>query len=445
MVRRIESRSILYDRFKDDKEAINAIRCANSPNDLDTDYLQDSINIYDPVVVVYAWHLPSGSVDRDDSDVWDPELAEHDGRYICAIDGAILCDELYPYEHFPFAHFRAKRAAIGYRGRGLTEALVGIQLEIIRMMRRISAIMQLHAVPLIYIWRAARVNTQKLLTNSYSRVLEGNQPAGQSIQYISPNSVPSEYLSQLQRLIEFAQFLSGISELSSASRKPKDIESGIALQTLLDNENIRHTPTFKSWENFFTEVGEITVDVLRTLAREGPIELVFHDDKELIRIPWEEFDVGENRSRLKTWPTNLLPKTPSARLQRALMMYEKQLFSAEQVAELLDFPDIEAATQETNASRKAVRAKIDYAISGDQEKAAPNAYTDLALLIATAKQRYQVLEAEGAPPNVLQRISDLIDQAAVLVKRAQPPAPPQAGPPMGPSAGPPMQGPPMGP
>jgi len=427
-------RSVLRARFKGNSTAEKLVDSAprSTSRYWSMSYSQHQ-EIADPVEVVRAWHLPSSCVDRDEQSAWDVRNPSHDGREVIVVEGGTLEDSPYPFPYFPVPVFRPRRRAFGFRGLGLPEMLAGIQLEITKMLKRIAAIMDLHAVPLLYVWDAARVSIQKMQSNQHSRILTGRQPAGQALQYITPQSVPAEYIAQLQRLIEWAYRMTGISEMSASSTKPAGIESGRALQTLQDNESIRFTPVYRAWNTYHVELARVKADRQRQLALEAKRQgkslarIKYRGDRDLEFVDWSEVDIGERRTDIGVWPTALLPKTPTAKFERAKELTEAGFTTREQAMDLMDFPDIQAATNEANAPRRAIQAKIDYAQAGDTLRSIPHPLDDLELLIATAKQRYLTLEADRAPANVLTRIRQLITQAVEVQKRMEAQAAPPPG------------------
>lgn len=446
-------RAVLLEAYGKNAALRDAIqRAPKAPADKFEAGEDDSVS--DQVEVVRAWHRPSGSVDRDDAESWGMDKdgneidPNHDGRAIVAIEGETLSDEPWPYDYHPIAWFRPKRSRLGFRGRGIPEQLVGIQYEINKMMARISAIMQLHAMPIIYLWSQSGVNPYKLQRNDFSRILVGRQPAGSAIQYITPQSVPAEYIAQLQRLIEYAYRLTGISELSASSKKPAGVEAAVAMQLLQDTESIRHTTVFRAWENFHVDCARITVDSFRVLSEEAEeekrdFEVIWQGDRELMRVKWGEVDLAEDRYRLRVWPVSLLPRTPAARMQRVVELMSQQLISPEKALELLDFPDVETVMSDEQAAMRNVNSKIDRAIENGRydEQAAPSPYTNLELLIQVGTARYQALEADGATDDVLDSVRHLIEHAVKLQKMAKPPPPvePSMPPvPPGPGGGLPM-------
>ena len=418
--------------------AIDAARPVSRNELLSLDVSGD--RIADRVEVAVWWHLPSVRVDRDDPASWGRDAdgeaitrdkVPHDGRCVIVCDGRVLSDTPYPYEYAPIAFFRPKRHRLGFRGRGIPEQLVGVQLEITRLMTRISNIIQLYAMPLIYLWSNAGVNVRKVASNEIGRVIQGRAPAGQAIQYITPQAVPGELWLQLDRLIDYAYRLTGISELTSQARKPDGVQYAVGMQMLADNESLRHMPTYRAWEQYHVDLARISVDVLRTLATEAEdrgldFGVIWHSDRDLKRIDWSETDLGEMAYRLRASPTNLLPTTPAAKLDRVLYMYESQLIDRDTAISLLPFPDVAAGFAVEQAALRDANARIDAALEGNVTRSIPSAYSDLALLVRHGIKRYQALSADGARETELDRLRALIAMAdTMLQQQAQAAAPPQ--------------------
>lgn len=457
-------RSVLRRAFADDPEAVRAIDEAEpAPADPDLDGMDESSRYLDRILVATWWHLPSGRVDRDDPASWgrgeDP--VPHDGRRVVVVEGAVIADEPWPYERFPVAMFRPKQHRLGFRGRGVVEQLVGIQYEITALMGRISDIIRLYSMPLIYLWSQAGVNARKVATNEIGRVIQGRSPAGQAIQYITPQAVPSELWLQLDRLIEYAYRIVAFSEMSSQGQKPAGLQYAVGMQFLQDSESLRHMPTFRAWERYHVDLAALVVDALRQLALDAEesgkdFDIVWNDDRELKVIDWAKDDLDEMRYRLIAWPTNLLPQTPAARLDRVMWMFERQMIDRDTAVSLLPFPDIRSAFSTEQAALRDANKRIDMAVAGDVEAATPSSYSNKPLILTTALKRYQAMFADGATPETLDRLRTLIQiteqliqqetpgggaGAAVMGAAAPPPALPGAmAPPPGPTPPQPMTG-----
>lgn len=453
-------RDVLLDYFKDAKEEVQqAIRDAKPmplPN-LGDDTLEPG-EVVDMLLVCEYWHLPSGRIDRDKPESWgrDAEGKEttpsHDGRHIICLEEATLHDEPWPYDYFPIAWFKPRKKPVGYWSRSASETLAGAQLALNRMNLRVDGIMNLHARPLLYCWKKAAVNTSKI-TNAYANILEGNAPAGQALQYITPQSVPAEYLARIREIIAWAEKQYGLSELSISAQKPPGIEHAPALQHLSDEQNIRHTPAFKAWERLFVDSARMVVDCFRMLAEyvkqwnadhpdeeKKTLDVLWSNSKQLERIEWAKVDLKEDQYHLKVWPTNLLPQTPSAKAARIIEYLKAGILTpAEARAEAIEFPDIEALLGDSTAVERNIQQKLQALVRGEMTDASiPHPYLDLELAKRLCKEKINVLEADGAPEEVIGRLTEFYELATEELAKLAPAVPPMPpGPPGGVPAAPP--------
>lgn len=446
-------RAVLEAFFAEDEEAVDAIRNAKNASERNSEAADHEANeVSDQIIVVEAWHLPSGRVDLedrksfgyhegDDGEEFKPyEDPGHDGRRAIVIDGHTLLFEPWPFDYFPFAFFKPLRRRKGFWSRGIPEILAGSQLAINRMNQRVDGIMNLHARPIIYLWKQAKVNKAKI-NNDYGTILEGNSPAGQALQYLTPQSVPAEYMARIDKIITWAEKQVGLSELTINAAKPPGIDHAPGLQFLADTESIRHTPAFRSWEQMHLDAAKITVDCFRLLSSHAKrssksFEIVLGDSKDLKRIDWEDIDLPRSKYHLRLHPTNLLAKTPAALISQAITLFEKGLFTREQVLQMLDAPDVAAVTGDMVAARENIERQLEAILKGeDPELHGPDTFMDLEMAKVMTRERINRLSADGEPDENIdllrQFFADLVEfqrgEVAAEVN-AQQGVPPPGGP-----------------
>lgn len=452
-------RGVLRAQYKDDPVAVQKIDAADAaPRDDMWGYsdMAEDGSVSDLVLAAEVYHLPSGRVDRKDKRAWgigknDKKVTpEHDGRRMVVLNsGEVIDDGPWPFEHPPFAFYRPMKKPTEYWSRGVPETLFGAQIAVHRMNTRVDAIMNLHARPLLYVWRQAQLNTDKI-TNDIASILEGNVPAGQALQSISAQSVPAEYMARIRELIAWAKEQLGLSDQTVQANRPPGIEHAPALQFLHDLENVRQHPRFRAWESFYVQNSRCIVDSIRMLAETVPdYEVMWGEDKELRKIKWKAVDLGENKYRITTWPTNLLPQTPGAKMARLIEMITTGMLTPQKamIALASDYPDIEALLGDQNAFVRNINEKLNALVKeGDVDKAIPHGMLDLELAKTMVKERANAVEADGATDQVLEDLENwyndvkqlLADAAAEAAAQVMPPAgmdPGAAPPPMPPDAG----------
>lgn len=459
-------REVLLDQFKDkDEKTLQAIRDASPCAAVAGQDAMAGDTVSDRVKVVEIWHLPSGNIDLDDPAVFgqkelggdvNPDIDPgHDGRRMLILEHATLLDDPWPYDHFFVARLLPRKKPGKAWSRGVPETLAAAQLKINQWNRRIDGILNLHAVPRLIVNRAANFNVGKF-NNSLAQVLECDGPPGNSIMRLDPNSVPKDLIDRVDRLIAWCERQMGISEMSIAATKPAGVDHAPGMQHLSDTESVRHTTSFRAWEQFHLDLAKIVVECLRLLAnRKKDFTVIFGSAKDLKRIKWTDVDLKRDQYQLKAWPTNLLPQTPAAKASRALDYLQAGLFTPEQTLQVLDFPDIEAVMGDSQAYRENIEQYLDRSRKAGRtltEDCIPNDYLDLSMAQQMCKDAINRAEADGEKSTRVDGLKAFFTAVTEKIKAMAPPPPavpdgqlppPAAG--MAEGAAPPIPAGPMGP
>lgn len=395
-------------------------------------------SIMEQVEIWELWHLPSSKVDSSKRESWERGSGDpsHDGRHMILLANAgessptVLMDEPWPLPRFPFAFFRVKPRAKGFDGRGFVETLRHLQTRINRKIRRLEGIEKIHGTLKLYLNRQANVRTARIATNDWTDIVEGDGPAHNAVQHLSPPSLPADYLAT-DGDVQQAWQMSGLNELAVFAERPKSMQSGEAVRSLRDSQSVRHTDIWRAWESFFKELGFVTVDALRLLAWNDPdFAMMWDDAKELRVIKWRDVDLQDMKWKLQIWPTSLLPSEPAAKLERAMEMYREKAITREQLMLLLDYPDIKAISGGTTAALRNIEVRLDHAEKGDvpSEQYMPHGFMALNLAMQMGLERLNDLEAEEADPEVIDRVQRFLEDVQAEMKKAQPmTAPTQQG------------------
>lgn len=357
------------------------------------------------VKVVESWHLPSG-----------PEAG--DGKHAISIKDQTLWAEDYNKTYFPFVFFRWSERLLGFYGQGVAEELVGIQLEINKLLKNIQKAQHLMAVPRVFVENGSAVNTSHI-NNDIGGIVKytGRVPSMQTA-----NAMPSEVYNHLENLYQKAFQIVGISQLSAASQKPSGLDSGVALREFQDIESERFMLTGQRYENMFLELARIIIDLSRDLYTESNKDMVVKakGDSFIQTIKWSEVDLPDDRYTMDMYPTNLLPNTPAGRLQTVQELVQAGLIDQKQALSLLDFPDLEKVLTLKNAAIDNINRILDKIVD-EKEYTTPEPYMDLELAIRLSQQYYLKAQNKGADEEVLSLLRQFIDQATQLLQRAQAP------------------------
>jgi len=293
-------------------------------------------NVADLIEIREAWHLATAE-------------GEPDGRHVVAIDGATLVDEPYSHTYFPFVFFRPNQRLLGFWGCGIAEQLVGIQLEINKLLRCITSQMNLLSAPKVLIEAGSKIVSSHL-TNEIGTILNY---IGQKPDLWLPQTVHPEMFQQLERLVNYAYEITGVSQMSATSQKPAGLDSGKALREYSDIESERFVVIGQAYERMFVELAQQTMYMMKEIAqdrgRKGlPVRL--KGKKTIKDRDWSEIELDADEYVMQIWPVSSLPSTPAGKLQTIQEMLQAGLIPQEDAVKLLDFPDLEAVNNQLTAA-----------------------------------------------------------------------------------------------
>jgi hypothetical protein len=411
------SRHMLAEMFPEKRQQILDV---SSKTDEGYDNGRDS----DMIECHEAWHLPSG-----------PEAT--DGRHVICVHDVTLLDEEWSKDHFPFAFLKWSENPMSFWGNGLTKEVKGIQIEINKLLARIQEQMHL-ATPKVFIEDTSKIVQTHLSNKVWGAITYRGTPP----QFFVPRAVSGEMFSHLDRLVERAYEMTGISQLAAQSKKPVGLESGRALREFSDIESERFMVVGQAYERLFVDVAEQAIEMIKDLHDDGNPYTVASFDRNggLEQIDWDEIDLDEDQYIMQVKPIGSLPQTPAAKLASVNEMMLNGMFSKEEAHQLLDFPDLETANKLKTAHIEVIDLAIERMLE-DGEYIPPEPYMALEYGISRIQQAYNLAIINDEPEDRRELLRRWLAQADSMM--APPPAMPQ-GPAPSPMSGP-MAGPPPGP
>lgn len=400
-------RYVLMDRFPEHEEAIVASEL-DTWDDVSFSNTEDS----DLLLVIEAWHLPSGE-------------EASDGRHTICLNNVCLLDEEWTKHYFPFTVLRIEQPTIGWFGTGIAKTLTGLQYTINAMAESVqeSALM---SGGYVTIERGSGVEVDKL-NNGSGNVL---YYTGQKPEWIYPSPFNPLSWQFMRELVPMAFEVSAVSQLSAQSRLPAGIESSVAQQTFSDFESERFAVFSKGYEQYHIDLAWQFFDLLEEIQEEyGDLKVktaakargqrVLKDiDYEAVRMDREEFV-------LKVYPSNLLAKKPAARLQQIEQYVNIGWVSPEDAKILMEMPDLDAFVSLSTATTRYVENAIQKILDSDspeEDYEPPDGVIDLKL--AVAKGTLMLVEAmtDGADEENLELVRQWLVDCKELIDRAKPPA-----------------------
>jgi hypothetical protein len=287
--------------------------------------------IADEVLVVEAWHLPSGPGAKD-------------GCHVICTDNCTLFKEEWNCDWFPIVAYHWTRPVVGFWGTGIIKDIQGIQVEINRLLDKLQRAYHLFANPWIAVHRSSRV-VKSHITNEMGRILEyeGSVPP----QVVTHNPISPQLFQHLDQLKRDGHDIPGISQMAAQNKKPADLESGAALREWNDIEDTRHADPALAYEAFYMQCAKVIIGMSRMMAEQNIEPQVMATYQRRSRkwvevIKWSEVNIDEASYAMKIYPSSTLPSTPAGRTATVQEWMRAGLVTQEEARYLLDFPDLEA-------------------------------------------------------------------------------------------------------
>ena len=361
----------------------------------------------DMVEVVESWHLRSGPDAKD-------------GKRTVCIDNCTLVIDEYDKDYFPFLFMRWSSSLLGFFGAGLAEELVGIQLEINKILRAIQIAHHLVAVPQVWLEIQSKA-VAKHINNEIGGI---KYYTGRPPTFMTPTAFNAESYRHLEALYAKAFEITGISMLSATSKKPAGLDSGVALREYQDIETDRFSLVAQMYTDFFMDATYMTVDFLRQAKKDGINPVIqIKDNQSLKSIRFSDVDIPDDKMTIKAYPSALLPQTPAGKLQQVQEMLQAGFYSREEALDLLDFPDTAKVNKVKLAPRKAVEKLLDQIIE-KAEYEPPEPFMDLNFAQMLSQSYYLLGRSEDMPENRLELLRRFMSDVEGLKNRQLPPPEP---------------------
>lgn len=398
---KLVDRAVVADSMPAEKSKIQQAEQAYPDNSGDS---QKTIS--DQIMLVEAWHLPSG-----------PDAG--DGRHVISCTSGILLDEEYNEDSFPFVMLHYSPRLVGLWAQGLAEQLLGTQVEINKILVTISQSISLVGVPRVFVEDGSKV-VKAHLNNSIGSIVtyRGTKPS-----YEVAPVVPQEMYAQLQRLIEYAYQQSGISALAATSQKPAGLNSGEAIRSYDDLQSDRFSVLNKRYNQMFIDLSYKIIGLAKGIAeRTGEYQCVYPNKNGAQEIDLPNAELLENPFIIQCHDSSSLPKDPAGRLQKIVEMMQAGIIDPNEGRRLLDFPDLQQVDKLATAAEERIYKILDEVVdSGSYEP--PDPFIDIQLGLKVVAQYYNLYSACGLEESKLEMLRNWQQQLLALQQASMPQQP----------------------
>jgi hypothetical protein len=419
---RLVDREYLIETFAfDDKTLADQIRRAPASSARAFPWLRARPGHTDTVLVIEAWHLPSGT---------SLETGGRDGVHTIVVgDVELLQPPATKFTDlaFPIVPLRWQTRQFGFFGRGIAEEIMPQQIEINYTLEKIQHI--LHRVSSVRTWinggGSIAVDASKKLTNMPGEILTYTGPNPPVTEVV--NAVPAEMFAHVKTLKADAFEAVGLSQFFATSDKPAGLNSGEAQRVYEDVGTERLIIKGRAYEWAHVELAKRVIDVKRAIAndnneKESPVVVQRKRARGVTiqSLKFKDVDLDRDLYMLEVAPQSGLPGTPSGRKAAVSEWIQIGLCSPDEGRELLGMPDLKSADDEKFATRDSVLSAVEQ-MADDGIYTPPHPLLDIQQakkLIASAFSR---LEWEGCPETNLELIARYASQLLALEAATMPP------------------------
>lgn len=362
---------------------------------------QDVKTAADQVLVVEAWHLPSG----EDAG---------DGRHVIACSSGTLADEEWDKRDFPFVFIHFSPRLVGFFGQGLTEQLMGTQIEINKLLITISRAINLVGVPRVLIENSSKI-VKAHINDQIGAVLAYS---GVKPEFINAMSNHPELYQQLQRLIDYGYQQSGVSMLAANSTKPQGLDSGAALREYDDLQSDRFTTLQQTWDRLFSDLGYQIIDKAKDIAdRDGAYSTVYPNKDGTREIDLPKADLLDDSFVIQCFNTSSLPRDPAGRKAYVTELLQAGMIDIKEARRLLDYPDLQQNEKLENASEERILKALDEIVE-DGVFTPVDPFMDAELAKKLSNQYYNLYISAKLEPERAEMLRTFNSQAIAIVQAA---------------------------
>lgn len=403
---KLVDRSVLEENFPDKGAMVS--RAEKSYPDTTADNQQ---SIADQVMLVEAWHLPSGKGAKD-------------GMHSIVCSSGILQEASFEKERFPFAFMNYTPGLLGFWAQGLAEQLMGTQIEINKLLMTISRSINLLGVPRVFVEDGSKVSKAHF-NNDIGAIIpfRGTKPIFEVAQCMAP-----EVYAQLQRLIEYAYQQSGISSLSAQGEKPQGLNSGASIREFDNIQSDRFAALQRRYDDWYVDLAHLMIDQARDIAlRDGSYQTVYPDKDGTREINLPEAKLLDNPFVIRCYDSASLPKDPAGRKEYVIEMMQAGIYSPQTGQRLLGTEDTEQEDKLATAAEERILQYLDEIVE-EGKYTPPDPFMNLDLAEQRVVQYYNLYVPAKLSEDRAQLLRDFKTGIDTLKQTAMPPAAPQAVP-----------------
>jgi len=372
--------------------------------------------VIDSVVIREAWRLPFSS--------------EKPGKHVICVDGAVLFEEEWTANEFPFVMLWWERDTVGFWGQGIAEAHQSQHIETNESARRLQNRIAICSTKRTY-YDPDSVKESHMLEGGMPEILIPVRDMSRLPREEPVAPASAQEFQWVQLNIDRYYAFSGVSQMSASSQKAPGVTAAVAMQTLNDIATVRFMPKARAYEEAFVTLGRLFVHAADTVAEHSGGYLVKWPGKRFLKeLDWREVNVEDDLYDIRVAPISMFSRDPAAMLQIAQDLHATGVINRETFLQMTALPDLEGMMDRETAEREYLEELFSrYQDAMDDEELlelggyeAPEPFiTNKPAAMWLAVSTYWEAKRDAAPLFCLDLLQRWIAQ---LDKLMAPPAPP---------------------
>lgn len=374
-------------------------------------YREDtSWSTVEKVELLEAWYR---CTDHDDD---DPDH-ECTGRHVLICEGALLEEEVWKKDGFPFAVLTYDDPNTGFWGNGLVKTLEGAHVELNMTNERLSESYRLSGKGVI-LRDGSGIYNQQVVNGLF---VWNCKPGPYDPTVFDLDLVNEHMRARPGELIERGLSAIGLSQMATQAKKPAGVTAAVALQTLDDIESQRHIVIGRKYESWCMDVARLLLDAIKEIAEEyGDHEVRVPMRGAFLTTKWSEVRVDGFQLEMETVGSLFLNFT--GKLDKLKALFDAQLIDGTTFMRHLDAGDLQSELDLETVNQILVDEMLEAMLDNENEQnpdddyIAPIGELPLAWAIKRTHQTKLKAKLEGAPRNVLRLLQRFADDLILLEK-----------------------------
>lgn len=339
------------------------------------------------------------------------------GRRVLALQNALLDEEEWTRDHFPFAKMIWTRRSLGWRGGGLAAAMLPYQVKVNKWEERIDANGDRMAYSGWLVDQATQLKAEAL-GGRPGRII---RKTGGNVEPITVTSNAPDAYAELERWIARAFQRVGLSQPQTMGMKQPGVTSGKALRTMVQIEDARNQSLQIALEYLVRDIAVLAVEEAEDINLRVQLPGVLGRS-----IAWGDLKLGKTSRRVQVFPVSSLPNEPTGRQQQISEWYADGTITKRIYFRLQNMPDTLAHARLQTAGDDLIESTLDEIVKTGKF-VPPEPYDDLPAALATAQSRYWLEKRLKTPRQTLRQLQAFMVAISTLIDSGQqflaPPAP----------------------